>query len=107
MSTTAVLLERPVAKRARPVKIEEAPSRAKASGMCGVCAHAGACTYARAEEPILLCEEFEIAPAAGERAATRPSAAAPALGLCASCQMRDRCTFSRPDSGAWHCEEYR
>ena len=89
-------------------------------GICGTCAHAAYCMFAKDRtQPVWHCEEFEPPRAAadnGWRAAQAPAEedAAPEVadfggpgGLCAFCTDRGCCVCAAPGTTVQHCEEYR
>ena len=93
-----------------------------ASGICGTCKHASACSLSKQpNRPLFYCEEFETS---GPEPVGEEQRGSDALltslsqddlgehglrefwGLCSDCASRLCCALSDVEGGVWHCEEY-
>jgi hypothetical protein len=109
----------PVRSAGREPASEPAGSslEAAAPGLCATCQNAATCMHRRrATQPVIFCEEFQLATSATPRAVAKagqtggsvsPEQEAPPLGLCANCEERHSCLYARAAGGVWHCELYR
>ena len=79
------------------------------NSICSSCRHEASCTFINhSNEPILMCEEFELESVAKKIIAeTRVVEHVNGFtGLCLNCDNREFCKLRNAESVIWHCEEY-